>query len=327
MASLSIKYMGLDLSSPLILGSCGLTNSVDNLVKAEQAGFGAVVLKSVFEEQIKYDIEKTYQSGGNISHSQSYDYIAHYQEEASIDKHLRLIRDAKDALSIPVIASINCFSIEGWMEYAKRIEQSGADMLEVNYFDLPTHFEKKADEYYDSYFKLIRELQATVTLPIALKTSHYFTDLAYFMQKLSYTGLASLVLFNRFHSPDINIEKMEISNTNKLSKPEELSNTIRWVGILSEHLRCDICATTGCHDAEGLIKLILAGADAVQSASVFYIKGIEYGREMVDGLAKWMDQKGYATIDQFKAKQNYANIEDPAVYFRIQFMKCMAGIE
>lgn len=327
MVNLSVKYMGLTLPSPLILGSCGLTNNIENLMKAEKAGFGAVVLKSIFEEQIQYDIETTYKSGGYTSHSQSYDYIAHYQEEASIDKYLRLISEAKKKLSIPVIASVNCFSTDGWMQYAKRMEEAGADALEVNYFEMPIHFNKEAKEYYASYFKLIDELKKNMNIPIALKTSSYFTDLAHFMQKLSYTGLASLVLFNRFHSPDIDIEKMEFSTTNKLSKPEELSNTIRWVGILSEHLRCDICATTGCHDAEGLIKLILAGADAVQSSSIFYKKGIDYGKEMIHGLESWMNKKGYNTIDQFKAKLNYTNIEDPAVYFRIQFMKYMAGME
>lgn len=327
MANLSVKYMGLNLASPLILGSCGLTNNMENLLKAEEAGFGAVVLKSIFEEQIRSDIEKIYKSGSNIKHSQSFDYISHYQEEEALDQYLRLIKDAKKKLSIPIIASVNCYSTNGWMQYAKRIEEAGADALEVNYFDMPVHFNKEAKMYSDSYFKLVEELEKSVKIPIALKTSYCFTDLAHFMQKLSYTGIASLVLFNRFHSPDIDIEKMEFTTTNKLSSPEEISSTIRWIGILSEHLRCDICATTGCHDAEGLIKLILAGADAVQSASVFYKKGIEYGKEMIKGLKTWMVKNEYETIDQFKAKLNYTNIKDPAVYFRIQFMKYMAGIE
>ncbi|MDL2313088.1 dihydroorotate dehydrogenase-like protein [Bacteroidales bacterium OttesenSCG-928-B11] len=323
MLDLSIKYMGLTLPSPLILGSSGLSNQIENLIKAEDAGFGAVVLQSVFEEQIKNEIEMTYKSGSSVRHSQSYAYISHYQQKASIDKYLQLIKTAKETLSIPVIASINCFSTEGWMQYAKRMEEAGADALEINYFDMPINFDKEGKMYKASYFKLVDELKKRLDIPIALKTSHYFTDLAHFMQQLSYTGLESLVLFNRFHSPDIDIDKMEFSMTNKLSRSEELSNTLRWTGILSKHLRSDLCATTGCHDADGLIKLILAGADAVQATSIFYEKGIEYGRTMIEGLSRWMEKKGYKTIQQFKAKLNYKNIEDPAVYFRIQFMKYM----
>lgn len=327
MANLSVKYMGFELPSPLILGSCGLTNNINNLCMAEKAGFGAVVLKSVFEEQIRNEILSTYNKVEDTSHAQSYDYIRQYQEMASLEKNILLIREARNSLSIPVIASVNCFSPEGWMQYAKAIEDAGAHALEVNYFTLPVNFNQSCDDYTKGYFRLIEELKKNLTIPIALKTSGYFTDLSHFMQKISYTGIAALVLFNRFHSPDIDLDKMEFSSTNNLSRPEELSNTLRWVGILSEHLRCDLSATTGCHDGQGLVKLILAGADSVQAASVFYKKGIDYGRTMLEDLNKWMEKRGYQTVDDFKAKLNYINIEDPAAYFRIQFMKYMAGME
>lgn len=326
MANLSIKYMGLNLKSPLILGSCGLSTHINNLYAAEKAGFGAVVLKSVFEEQIRYEINATYNKTEE-THSQAYDYISHYQEMASFEKYLFLVREARASLNIPVIASVNCFSAEGWMHYAKAIEEAGAHALEVNYFMLPVNFNKTADDYAEPYFKLVEELKKTLSIPVALKTSTYFTDFAHFIQKLSYTGLDAIVLFNRFHAPDINLDKMEFFLSNNLSHPEELLNTLRWVGILSEHLRCDISATTGCHNAEGLIKLILAGADSVQAASVFYEKGIEYAAVMLKGLSDWMDKNGYETVDDFKAKLNYTNIEDPSAYFRIQFMKHLSGIE
>ncbi len=326
MANLSVKYMGLNLPSPLILGSCGLTNRIKNLILAEQSGFGAVVLKSIFEEQICQEVMKTLREE-EVIHSQAYDYIMQYQGQASFDKYLNFVREAKNRLSIPVIASVHCFSSDRWIQYAKAIEEAGADALEVNYFVLPVDFNKDAESYSNSYLQLVQELKNVLSIPIALKTSSYFTDMANFMQKLSYTGIEALVLFNRFHTPDINLEKMEFFSTNNLSTPAELSNTLRWTGILSEHLRCDLSATTGCHTPEALIKLILAGADSVQAASVFYNKGVEYGAEMVKGLHDWMDQNGYENVNDFKAKMNYTRIDDPAVYFRIQFMKYMAEIE
>lgn len=327
MANLSVKYMGFDLKSPLILGSCGLSNDIEKLKLAEQSGFGAVVLKSIFEEQIKNEMLSSYQKSQDYQHSQAYVYLTQYQEMASFEKYLAFIRQAKANISIPVIASVNCFSSDGWTQYAKAIEEAGADALEVNYFSLPISFEKKGKEYSESYIRLIDKLKKKTSLPIALKTSNYFTDFAHFMQKLSYTGIKSLVLFNRFYSPDINIDKIELTSSAHLSSKEEIANTLRWTGILSEHLRCDLCATTGCHDSESMIKLILAGADAVQAASVFYKKGIEYGKTMLDELNEWMDKKGFASINDFKAKMNYTNIENPDVYFRIQFMKYFSGIE
>lgn len=326
MANLSVKYMGLNLKSPLILGSCGLSNNINNLYAAEKAGFGAVVLKSVFEEQIKYEINATYNKSEE-THSQAYDYIAHYQQMASFEKYLFQVREARASVKIPIIASVNCFTAEGLAQYAKAIEEAGAHALEVNYFVLPVNFNKNAEQYAEPYFKLIEGLKKVLSIPIALKTSMYFTDLAHFMQQLSYSGLDALVVFNRFHAPDIDLEKMSFFLSNNFSKSEEILNTLRWVGILSEHLRCDISATTGCHDAEGLIKLILAGADSVQAASVFYEKGVEYGAVMLKGLSDWMDKKGYATIDDIKAKLNYTNIEDPSAYFRIQYMKHLSEME
>lgn len=327
MANLSVKYMGFEMPSPLILGSCGLTNSIDNLQKAEKAGFGGIVLKSIFEEQILNEISLTYNKFEDFSHTHAYDYIAQYHEMASFEKYLNFIRQATSSVSIPVIASVNCFSSNIWIKYAKAIQDAGAKALEVNYFILPFDFNKKAEDYYKSYFTLIEELKKHLSIPIAIKTSSYFTDLSYFIKQLSYTGINALVLFNRFHSPDINLDKMEFTSTNNLSRPEELPNTLRWVGILSDHLRCDLSATTGCHDSKGLIKLILAGANTVQAASVFYKKGIEYGAVMLNELNGWMEQKGFNNIADFKSKMTYSKLENPDVYARIQFMKYMSGIE
>jgi len=328
MTNTAVKYMGFDMPSPLILGSCGLTNDIDHLKSAEDSGFGAVVLKSIFEEEIHHQVSKAIEESNTSYYGRSaYDYISHYQEMESFEKHLNLIRQANQSLNIPVIASVNCYSSSGWMQYAKMIQEAGAKAIEVNFFLLPTEFSKDAESYRKEYFKLIEELKKNISIPIALKTSSYFTDLTHFMQQLSYSGIASLVLFNRFHAPDINIETLEFASSKNLSQEQELYNTLRWVGLLSENLRCDLAATTGVHDSTGMIKLLLAGADAVQAASIFYQKGIPYGKTMLTEVKEWMEKKEFSSVSDFKAKLNYRNIDNPAVYFRTQFMKYMAGIE
>jgi dihydroorotate dehydrogenase (fumarate) len=321
MANLSVKYMGLDLQSPLILGSCGLSNKIDNILAAQEAGCGAVVLKSIFEEEIKQEAAAIYKEANESMHTDAYDYIAQYQEMAAFEKSLLQIRKAKDSVSIPVIASINCYSGKGWTKYAKAIEEAGADALEINYFSLPVYFDKTSQEYTEEYFKLIDELRNTIAIPIAIKTSFYFTDMAHIMQQLSYTGLASIVLFNKPYLPDIDIDNLTFKQSAWLSSPTDMARTLRWIGILSENIRCDLCATTGCHDSESLIKFLLAGADAVQAASIFYQKGIDYGKNLLDGLSQWMDSHGFATVNDFKAQMNFTKIDNPSIYFRTQFMQ------
>lgn len=327
MVDLSVKYMGFKLRSPLILGSCALTKDIDKLKQAEEAGFGAVVLKSIFEEEIRNEVNAVVEDDTALMYRQAYDYMVQYQEMASSSKYLDLIKNATEKLSIPVIASVNCASPSGWTKYAKMIQDAGAKALEINYFILPANFENSADYYYDSYMELVENLKNTITIPFALKVSTYFTDMAYFLQKLSYTGISSLVIFNRFHAPDINIDKLEFSSTNSLGNEFELSNTLRWTGLLSGHLRCDLSATTGVHDSKGLIKLLLAGANSVQAASVFYQKGIGYGSTMLIEMKDWMEKHGYNSVNDFRGLMSYKKVANPDSYFRIQFMKHMAGIE
>ncbi len=328
MIDLSVKYMGFKLCSPLILGSCGLTNKLNNLQQAEECGFGAVVLKSIFEEEINNEVNAAFNADESASmYKQAYDYIAQYQEMASSQKYLEFIRQATEKLTIPVIASINCATPKGWTKYAKMIEEAGAKALEINYFILPTSLENDAEYYHESYLELIENLKSVLTIPFSLKVSTYFTDMAHSLQQLSYTGISSLVMFNRFYAPDINIDKMEFSSMNNSGSEFELSNTLRWTGLLSDKLRCDISATSGVQDSKGLIKLLLAGATTVQAASVFYKKGISYGATMLSEMKEWMENNEFNSISDFCGKMSYSKVSNPDSYFRIQFMKHMAGIE
>ncbi len=328
MADLKTKYLGLDLKNPVIVSSSGLTSNLENLKKIEQQGAGAVVLKSLFEEQIKHEGDKAFmESGLAKQYPEAEDYLINYTKNNTVGDYLKLIKEAKNELSIPVIASINCISAEEWTYFAKEIEKAGADALELNIFILPSDPHISGKENESVYFKIVEKIKNEVNIPVALKVSSYFSGFAEFAQKLSWAGVNGLVLFNRFFSPDINIEDLTIKPTNIYSSKEELSFSLRWVAILSDIVHCDIAASTGIHDGESAIKQILAGAAATQVCSVLYKEGFEKIGEILSSMENWMDDKGFKTIDDFKGKLSFEKAQNPAAYARLQFIKHYAGIE
>lgn len=328
MINIETTYMGLKLCSPVIIGSSGLTSSIPNLIEFEKRGAGAVVLKSLFEEQIKFEIAKTVTSEASLNYyPEAYDYISNYSHEHSVGAYLNLIRDAKKAIKIPVIASINCISAEEWTSFARKIEEAGADALELNIFVLPSDPALSAEHVEKVYFNILEEVNKQVKIPVALKISYYFSGLAKMVLKLSWAGAKGIVLFNRFYSPDININTMKVVPSNVFSTPDEITTSLRWVAMLSDRLYCDICASTGVHDSEGLIKQLLAGAKAVEIASTLYKNGFERINEMNAGLINWMGEHGYSNTDEFIGKMSFKKAENPAAYERVQFMKHFAGIE
>ena len=328
MANTSCKYMGLQLQSPLIAGSCGLTNSVEKMRQMEECGIGAVVLKSIFEEQITNEVMQSVENiNFDVSYRDALDYIKGYTQMASYDKYTQLIKDAKKELSVPVIASINCSSDGDWTSYAKRIEDAGADALELNIFFLPSDFNKTGKENEDLYFKIIEHVKGSIQIPLAIKTGYYFSGLAKMLQMLSYTGVDALVLFNRFFAPDIDLEKMQLKAASIFTEGEGFSNTLRWIALMYGHVKCNLSATSGIKDADDVIKQLLAGADTVQLATTLYANGIEHTKTVLDGVKNWMNKHNYASIDDFKGKMSFKNIDNPDAYLRIQFMKYFAGIE
>jgi len=328
MANTLCKYMGLQLQSPLIAGSCGLTNSVERMKQMENYGIGAVVLKSIFEEQITNEVMQSVgDTRFDVSRRDGLDYIKGYTQMASYEKYTNLIREAKKELSIPVIASINCSSNGDWISYAKRIEDAGADALELNIFFLPFDFNKTRKENEEQYIKIVEHVRKNVKIPLAVKTGYYFSSLARMLQTLSHTGIDALVLFNRFFASDIDIEKMKMKSASLFTEGEGFANTLRWIAIMHGHAKCNLSATSGIRDGEGLIKQILAGADTVQVAKILYNRGVEYIAVMLEDLREWMDRHKYASIDDFRGKMSFGNIENPEAYLRTQFMKYFAGIE
>ena len=240
---------------------------------------GAVVLKSIFEEQIIYDIKRNthvYAPVGN--YGDSYEYIAQHVAVDSVSKHFSLIREAKSKLSIPVIGSINCFSYENWLTYAKQFEDAGCDALELNMAIVPFETSMSTDDVERTFSNIIQSLKKSINIPISIKVSPYFTDLAKFMQQLSWTGIKGITMFNKSLQVDVDVDGERVCNADSLTFPGELYNTIRWTAVLSKKLRCDLCATTGVSDGKDVVKLLLAGATAVQVASCLYRNGVEYMR-------------------------------------------------
>ena len=328
MASLDTSFMGLSLKSPIIAGSSGITNQIDNLVALEKAGVGAVVLKSLFEEQIRNEILKASVDGHNSSvYPEAYDYIAQYTRSDSIESYLNLIREAKSKLSIPVIASINCVSANEWLDFAAKIELAGADALELNIFMLPSDTYRTGDDNEAVYHSIINQVLKVVNIPVSIKMSSYFSSLAKTALQLSWTGIKGMVMFNRFYSPDIDIDKMEVTSGFVFSNPSDISMPLRWIAMLSGRLHCDICASTGVESGEAAIKMLLAGAKAVQVTSVLYKRGIAEVALMNEKILSWMNAKGFATIEDFRGKLSLKNSQNPAAYERVQFMKHFSGIE
>ncbi len=328
MSDLSTTYMGLDLRSPVIVGSSGLTRNIENLKEIERHGAGAVVLKSLFEEQIRFEIQKVFSYDEvQTAYTEADDYIRNYARTHTVNEYLELIQQAKKELSIPVIASINCVSSKEWTAFAREIEQAGADALELNVFILPADIDNNAEDYNRIYFDIVEKVKQETSIPISLKISSYFTDLAHMIKKLSWTGIKGIVLFNRFFNPDIDLEKFRIIASNLYSRPEEISTSLRWVAMMSGRVQCDICASTGVHDGPGVAKQIIAGANAVQVCSVLYKNGLEHLSVIHKELKEWMEKNKMKSIKDFQGKMSHKASENPGAYHRVQFMKHFAGID
>ncbi|MDP2424178.1 MAG: dihydroorotate dehydrogenase-like protein [Bacteroidales bacterium] len=329
MTNLSTQYMGLDLRNPIIAASSGITHSLENIRELEKNGIGAVVLKSLFEEQIRYEISKSVGHNDDSAgmYSEAFDYIGNYARMHYVDEYLNLITSCKKSVTIPIIASINCVSADEWTSFARRIEEAGANALELNIFVLPADPNFSGEQNEKIYFDILEQVKKHISIPIALKISYYFSGLAKTTLKLSWAGAKGIVLFNRFYSPDINLDNLKIVPSNVFSTPDEMNHSLRWVAMLSDRLQCDIAASTGIHDGKGLVKQLLAGAKAVQIATTLYKNGFGRIGEMLQYLENWMEKHHYEKTSDFIGKLSLKKAENPAAWERVQFMKHFAGIE
>jgi dihydroorotate dehydrogenase (fumarate) len=319
MGKLSVKYLGLELRSPLIVSSSRLTSTLGYLKEAEDSGAGAVVLKSLFEEQINKHIHTLSSPHG---YPEADDYISYYLKSHSVDEYLGLIRKAKEILGIPVIPSINCYTSEGWTGFAKNIADAGADALEINVFFLPLDRKKSSADSEKVYFDLIEKLKKIVKIPIAIKIGYRFSNILNMIDQFYMRKVEGVVMFNRHYEPDIDINNMEIVPASIFSTEKERRLVIRWIAMASaQDIKIDISASTGVHSGADAVRYLLAGAQSVQVCSVLYDKGIPFLKNMTNQIEKWMDMKGFKSIAEFRGKLNYRNYSKPMIYERTQFMR------
>lgn len=326
MPNLSTSYLGLQLKNPVIVGSSGLTKSVENVVACEEAGAGAVVLKSLFEEVLAQRDFGVLDSV--VDHTEAYDYYyARLELLYGAQDYMTLIKEAKAAVSIPVIASINCVSADWWPDFASQVQSAGADALELNVFTTATDLTMTAAKIEDLYFQILATVKQKVSIPVALKIGAGFTALPNLAVEFGRRDLNGLVLFNRFTQPDIDIENLKLRTTFSFSAHDEFHLPLRWIALMSHYLSYDLCASTGIKSSEDLIKMLLAGASSVQVASLLYKEGLGAIAPLLNGLEEWMSKHGFNEVKDFKGKLNFHTAGDAGKYLRAQFMEKISEVE
>ncbi len=322
MPDITTTYMGIPLKSPIIASSSSLTNSVENIKALADNGVGAVILKSVFEEEIVIEMEKNMNKMFSENHlyPETMEFYANDDVEDILSSYLRLIYECKKQTDIPIIASVNCVTADNWTDFAKSVQDAGADGIEVNVFSVPSP-DEEGNGKEGNYLEILKAVKNEVTIPVSIKIGKYFANIPKVITELSENGADAVVLFNRFFSPDIDIDKMTLISSNVYSDPSEYRLPLRWTALTSGKIDADLSATTGIHDGKTVVKMLLAGAKTVQIATVLYKKGFEYVNEMTFELEQWMQKHGFETLDQFRGKLNQKNVSNPAGYLRFQFMK------
>ena len=316
MATTEVKYLGLDLKSPVVVSSCSLTADVDKVKEMQRAGAGAVVMKSLFEEQIRGEVE--FMASAGHSYPEMDDYLHAYIRSNSIAQYTEKVKALKQAVTIPVIASINCYSPGEWVEYARQIEAAGADALEVNLYDMATDPKTSPASIEEGYISVVRSIVSELRIPVAVKIGQHFTGIVNFADRLVSCGAKGVVIFNRFFRPDIDIDNFRLVPAAPLSHEGEYGEVLRWTAILSSAVKTDIPETA--------IKMILAGASAVQVCSVIYQKGAGVIAAFNDRIQKFLEDNNVENLSQIRGRLNYSTIADPAMYERVQFMKTFGSL-
>jgi dihydroorotate dehydrogenase (fumarate) len=312
MADLVTEYMGLPLPTPLVLASSALSNRVENLEVAEGHGAGAVVLRSLFEEQLEA-------AGARLDPAA--EKRAHFPpQRVGAHEYLSLVERAKRALQIPVIGSLNCVAPGAWTEYARDIEQAGADALEVNLYAVEANPLVSSDEVERRYLDVVASVRQAVRVPVAVKLSPFFTSLGHFATRLDGLGVNGLVLFNRFMQPDLSLEKMSTQHALTLSAPAEALLPLRWIALLHGRVRAHLAASTGVHDHLAALKAILAGAQVVQLASTLVKNGIPHLGKLLGGIEDWLDRRGASSLDEIRGVLSEHDVADPSAHERAAYV-------
>lgn len=326
MADLSTRYMGMSLRTPLVVSANPLSQKVDNIVAMEDAGAGAVVMFSLFEEQIRQESERVELIGSvtsNASAESAYFFPDLEDYAVGTSKYLDLIRRAKERVDMPVIASLNGVTPEGWIEYARDIEQAGADGLEINVYFIPADINMTSDAVEQRYVEIVRLVRETVSIPVAVKLNPYFSSIGNIAQRLQMAGADALVLFNRFYQPDFDIDELAVVPNLDLSVRSEIRLPLLWIAVLFGRVPVSLAATTGIHSAKELIKYILAGADIGMCASALLQNGIPWIRQVISDLDLYMKDMPFQAIESFKGMLSQQHITDPSAFERSNYIQIL----
>lgn len=328
MTDLSVNYLGLELKNPIIIGSSSLTATVGRIDRCADAGAGAIVVKSLFEEQIMAEIAKVEENVDVFfDHPEAFDYVRNMGSGLKIGDYSHLIEDARNVSGVPIIASINCVSANQWVTFARELENSGASAIELNMAILPWKIKDTDEGIINRYIDIVSGVRAATKLPIAVKIGPFFTSLPTIVDKLVAAGANSIVLFNRFYQPDVNLDKIELHARNNFSRPDDVAYSLRWVGLLSGNPKYEVCSSTGIHNGAGALKHLLVGANAVQVCSALYLNGVDHIQTILEEMRTWMKEHNFTKIDDFRGKLSFNNVETPSDYERIQYIKALVGID
>ncbi len=330
MISLKTIYLGLQLRTPLVASASPLSQDIDGIRRLEDAGASAVVLYSLFEEQLRQEsLELEHHlSAGTNSFAEAASFFPQPDEfHLGPEGYLNHIRRAKAAVSVPIIASLNGASVGGWTQYAKLIEQAGADALECNIYSIPTDPELTSDGVEQQYIDILKAVKSVVTIPVAVKVSPFFSNMANMAKRLDEAGANGLVLFNRFYQPDINLDELEIQPNVLLSTPHALRLPLTWIGILYGRIRSSLAATSGVHGPEDVIKLLMVGADVTMLCSTLLRNGIGHLQQIEEGLLAWMEQREYESVEQMKGSMSQIRCPNPSAFERAQYMKAVKSMQ
>ncbi|MBR8534918.1 dihydroorotate dehydrogenase-like protein [Carboxylicivirga sediminis] len=327
MRNLETTYLGLPIKNPIVVGSSGLASTIGGIKKLAKAGAAAIVLKSVFEEEIKAEAEQTIgqQLGMDDNNLEFYDYYDYQVKNEVLENYVSLIREAKESVDIPIIASINCSSYSEWVSFAHKIEEAGADAIELNIFKLPFGIKEEAGEIEKVYFDIVRKVKERLSIPVGIKLAPYFTNLGNVIHRLSHSGINGLILFNRFTSVDYDIENDQVITGKVYSNADDYVNSLRWISIASSQAGCDLVASTGIQDYRAMVKMLMAGASSVEVVSAIYKEGAEVIGAMLKELDAWMVRRGVNSINEFKGRLSQGASANPEVFERVQFMRYFSG--
>jgi dihydroorotate dehydrogenase (fumarate) len=323
---LSTNYLGLNLKSPIVPSAGPLSTDIDNIKAMEDAGAGAVVLYSLFEEEIEHDaLELNHYTVANTDsfpEAQSFFPIP-YDIKIGGEEYLNHVRKAKESVNIPIIGSLNGKKLGGWVDYAKKIEQAGADAIELNIYILSANHHKNSLTIENSYLEIVKSVIGNVNIPVSVKLHPFFTSVSELAVKLDQAGAKGLVLFNRFYQPDIDLDKLEVVPNVLLSTPMDLRLPLRWTAILYGQIKADLAATSGIYSAQDALKMIMAGSKVTQMLSCLLKNGIPHIKEVLNQMTQWMEEHEYDSLNTMRGSMSYVNIADPAQFERANYMKVL----